>query len=148
MAAPTPHLPWLSLHSLALNFMASSDSHDFTHVRDGQSSMVDVSGKVPNKRTAVAAVKVELDAEIIGRFENNDLHGPQGPVLQTSIIDGTMAVWSAGRSRVLLESFISRNNAPRGVVFIFADASTKRDKTFASSGLRDGFGPSSPGGSD
>lgn len=72
--------------------MASSDSTDFTHVRDGQPSMVDVSGKGDNKRTAVAGVRVELGAEIIARFENNDLHGPKGPVLQTAIIAGTMAV--------------------------------------------------------
>jgi cyclic pyranopterin phosphate synthase len=72
--------------------MASSDSTDFTHVRDGQPSMVDVSGKGSNKRTAVASVRVELGAEIIDRFENNDLHGPKGPVLQTAIIAGTMAV--------------------------------------------------------
>jgi len=72
--------------------MASSDSSDFTHVRDGQPSMVDVSGKGSNKRTAVAGVRVELGAEIIARFENQDLHGPKGPVLQTAIIAGTMAV--------------------------------------------------------
>jgi cyclic pyranopterin phosphate synthase len=72
--------------------MASSDPPDFTHVRDGQPSMVDVSGKESNKRTAVAGVRVELGAEIIARFENRDLHGPKGPVLQTAIIAGTMAV--------------------------------------------------------
>lgn len=72
--------------------MASSEDPDFTHVRDGLPTMVDVSGKVSNKRTAVAGVRVELGAEIISRFENNDLRGPKGPVLQTAIIAGTMAV--------------------------------------------------------
>jgi cyclic pyranopterin phosphate synthase len=72
--------------------MASSDPPDFTHVRDGQPSMVDVSGKGSNKRTAVAAVRVNLGAEIMVRFENRDLRGPKGPVLQTAIIAGTMAV--------------------------------------------------------
>ena len=72
--------------------MTSSDPPDFTHVRDGRPSMVDVSGKGSNKRTAVAGVRVELGAEIIARFENRDLHGPKGPVLQTAIIAGTMAV--------------------------------------------------------
>lgn len=72
--------------------MASSEDPDFTHVRDGLPTMVDVSGKVSNKRTAVAGVRVELGAEIISRFENNDLQGPKGPVLQTAIIAGTMAV--------------------------------------------------------
>lgn len=54
--------------------------------------MVDVSAKGASQRTAVAAVRVELGGEIIARFENNDLHGPKGPVLQTAIIAGTMAV--------------------------------------------------------
>jgi len=72
--------------------MASPDHPDFTHVRDGLPSMVDVSGKKSNKRTAVAEVRVELGAEIIARFGNRDLQGPKGPVLQTAIIAGTMAV--------------------------------------------------------
>jgi len=55
-------------------------------------TMVDISAKSPNKRTAVATVRVELGAEIIERFQNNDLQGPKGPVLQTAIIAGTMAV--------------------------------------------------------
>lgn len=72
--------------------MAPSDSNDFTHVRDGQPTMVDVADKLPNKRTAVAGVRVELGSDIITRFENNELQGPKGPVLQTAIIAGTMAV--------------------------------------------------------
>jgi cyclic pyranopterin phosphate synthase len=72
--------------------MTSSENPGFTHVRDGLPAMVDVTGKISNKRSAVAGVRVELGAEIIGRFENNDLQGPKGPVLQTAIIAGTMAV--------------------------------------------------------
>ncbi len=72
--------------------MQAPDHPDFTHVRDGKPTMVDVSGKPSNKRTAVAEVRVELGAAIIGRFENRDLQGPKGPVLQTAIIAGTMAV--------------------------------------------------------
>lgn len=72
------------------------NSNDFTHVRDGLPSMVDVSGKTPNKRTAMAEVRVDLGADIIARFENNDLHGPKGPVLQTAIIAGTMAAKKTG----------------------------------------------------
>lgn len=68
----------------------------FTHVRDGMPSMVDVSGKSSNKRTAVASVRVELGAEIMVCFENNDLHGPKGPVIQTAIIAGTMATKKTG----------------------------------------------------
>lgn len=64
----------------------------FTHVRDGQPTMVDITAKSPNRRTAIAEVRMELGSEIIGKFQNNDLHGPKGPVFQTAIIAGTMAV--------------------------------------------------------
>jgi cyclic pyranopterin phosphate synthase len=68
-----------------------STNSDFTHVRDGLPTMVNVAGKQPNQRSAVAAVRVELGSAIIARFANNDLQGPKGPVLQTAIIAGTMA---------------------------------------------------------
>lgn len=77
---------------MALKQMASPENPDFTHVHDGLPSMVDVSSKTPNKRTAVAEVRVELGGEIMARFANKDLQGPKGPVLQTAIIAGTMAV--------------------------------------------------------
>lgn len=64
----------------------------FTHVRDGQPAMVDITGKSANRRTAIAEAHVELGAEILAQFQNNDFHGPKGPVLQTAIIAGTMAV--------------------------------------------------------
>jgi cyclic pyranopterin phosphate synthase len=76
--------------------MHPPDETRFTHVRDGMPSMVDVSGKTPNKRTAVASVRVELGAEIISRFENNDLYGTKGPVIQTAIIAGTLAAKKTG----------------------------------------------------
>jgi cyclic pyranopterin phosphate synthase len=75
--------------------MAMNDN-DFTHIRDGLPSMVDVSDKGSNKRTALAEVRVELGAEIIARFENNELQGPKGPVLQTAIIACTMAAKKTG----------------------------------------------------
>ncbi|MES2476635.1 MAG: cyclic pyranopterin monophosphate synthase MoaC [Verrucomicrobiota bacterium] len=65
---------------------------DFTHVQGGQPAMVDISEKSPNKRTAVASVRLELGAEIVSRFQDNDIRGPKGPVFQTAIIAGTMAV--------------------------------------------------------
>ena len=37
-------------------------------------------------------MRVEVGVEIIARFQNQDLHSPKGPVLQTAIIAGTMAV--------------------------------------------------------
>lgn len=64
----------------------------FSHLRDGLPAMVDVAHKPATRRTAVAAVRVVLGVELIGRFERNELHGPKGPVMQTAIIAGTMAV--------------------------------------------------------
>ena len=49
--------------------MEQPDNTAFTHVRDGMPSMVDVTGKASNRRTAVAGVRVELGAEIIARGE-------------------------------------------------------------------------------
>ncbi len=72
--------------------MNPSDPPAFSHVRDGLPTMIDVSAKPANLRRAVASVWVELGAELMGRFERNDLQGPKGPVLQTAIIAGTMAV--------------------------------------------------------
>lgn len=76
--------------------MMPPDPPDFTHVHGGQPSMVDVSAKAPTRRTAVARVRVELGAELIGRFENQDFQGPKGPVMQTALIAGTMAVKKTG----------------------------------------------------
>ena len=72
--------------------MTDSPTSGFTHIRDGQPSMVDVSAKSPGRRTARAAATVALGLEIMGRFADGDLQGPKGPVLQTAIIAGTMAV--------------------------------------------------------
>ncbi|MBC8126124.1 MAG: cyclic pyranopterin monophosphate synthase MoaC [Gloeobacteraceae cyanobacterium ES-bin-144] len=72
--------------------MQAPENAEFSHIRDGLPTMVDVTGKKSNKRTAVAGVRIELGAEIIARFQNDDLQGPKGPVLQTAIIAGTMAV--------------------------------------------------------
>lgn len=69
-----------------------SNETTLTHIRQGQPSMVDITGKSSSSRTAIAEVRVELGEEILHRFSNNDLHGPKGPVLQTAIIAGTMAV--------------------------------------------------------
>ena len=54
--------------------------------------MVDITGKSSNCRTAVAEASMELGAEIIAKLQDNDIHGPKGPVFQTAIIAGTMAV--------------------------------------------------------
>lgn len=64
----------------------------FTHVREGQPTMVDITEKSSNRRTAIAETRMDLGAEIVAKFQDNDLHGPKGPVFQTAIIAGTMAV--------------------------------------------------------
>jgi cyclic pyranopterin phosphate synthase len=69
---------------------------DFTHLRDGQPTMVDVSHKSATRRSAMARVRVELGADIMARFANHDLAGPKGPVVQTAIIAGTMAAKKTG----------------------------------------------------
>jgi cyclic pyranopterin phosphate synthase len=69
-----------------------TENEDFTHIRGGQPSMVDIAGKSPNRRTAVAGVTIELGPEIMARFADNDIQGPKGPIIQTAIVSGTMAV--------------------------------------------------------
>ena len=72
--------------------MESPDQSDFTHIRDGQPTMVNITSKSPNLRTAIAEARMELGGEIMASFRQNDLHGPKGPVFQTAIIAGTRAV--------------------------------------------------------
>jgi len=67
-------------------------SIDLTHVHDGKPTMVDVADKPGTRRRAVAEAVVELGAEIMGHLSNHDIRGPKGPVFQTAIIAGTMAV--------------------------------------------------------
>jgi cyclic pyranopterin monophosphate synthase len=75
-----------------MNNMTSNNPSEFTHVREGAPTMVDVSGKSEIKRTAVAEVRVDLGNEIMARFDQKDIQSPKGPVFQTAIIAGTMAV--------------------------------------------------------
>jgi cyclic pyranopterin phosphate synthase len=69
-----------------------ANTPNFTHVREGQPAMVDITAKSANRRTAMAEARVALGPDILAKFENNDLRGPKGPVFQTAIIAGTMAV--------------------------------------------------------
>ena len=70
----------------------NSNKPDLTHVRDGNPTMVNVADKPGTRRRAVAEAVVELGAEIMTHLSNNDIQGPKGPVFQTAIIAGTMAV--------------------------------------------------------
>ena len=63
-----------------------------SHVRDGKPTMVDVTMKSDTLRTAVAQVDLLFSSQLVAAMQNNELHGPKGPVFQTAIIAGTMAV--------------------------------------------------------
>jgi len=54
--------------------------------------MVDVGDKSPTKRTAVAQATVQLGEELMGALVGGDIHTPKGPVFQTAVVAGTMAV--------------------------------------------------------
>jgi len=65
----------------------------FSHVdKAGNPTMVDVGKKVVTARTATAKSIVVLNQEIMGHLANEDIHTKKGPVFQTAITAGIMAV--------------------------------------------------------
>jgi cyclic pyranopterin phosphate synthase len=65
----------------------------FTHInKKGLPGMVNVGDKMVTKRRAEARTKMFLGKEIIAQFEGKDIDTKKGPVFQTAIIAGTMAV--------------------------------------------------------
>lgn len=69
-------------------------STGFSHISadTNQPAMVDVSDKAPTKRTAAAQSIVLLGEKIMNLLEGDEIHTKKGPVFQTAIIAGTMAV--------------------------------------------------------
>ena len=66
---------------------------EFSHVdKKGSPTMVDVGQKSVSRREAVAESIVVLPTEVISLFENDDINTKKGPVFQTAIIAGIMAV--------------------------------------------------------
>lgn len=66
---------------------------EFTHIDpQNQPGMVDVSHKDTTQRQAVAQCTVELGEELMNKLVSNDIQSKKGPVFQTAIIAGTMAV--------------------------------------------------------
>ena len=64
---------------------------NFTHVNAAnQPTMVDVSGKVPTRRVAVAHCRVVLGEELLGRVRAGELPSHKGPVIHTAILAGIM----------------------------------------------------------
>ena len=64
-----------------------------THL-DGKNrpAMVDVSTKDPTRREATARSHLRVPAGVARLFDGRDISGPKGPVFQTAVIAGTMAV--------------------------------------------------------
>jgi len=66
-----------------------------THVGDdGRPRMVDVAAKVPTARTAIAIARVRFPADVARTLRANGMRAKKGPVIDTAIIAGTMAVKS------------------------------------------------------
>ena len=64
-----------------------------SHINDdNQPEMVDVSKKEVTLRSATAAADVTLGKEILSHLQDGDIVSKKGPVFQTAIIAGTMAV--------------------------------------------------------
>lgn len=68
-------------------------SEQLTHLDpDGRPAMVDVGAKAVTQRTATAEASVQLPPEVAATLRANDLRSAKGPVVDTAIIAGTMAV--------------------------------------------------------
>ena len=63
----------------------------FTHVdAERHPTMVDVSDKLPGKRTATAEARVQFPAAVAAALRDNGLQSPKGPVFDTAIVAGVM----------------------------------------------------------
>ncbi len=58
----------------------------------GRPAMVDIGAKLATRRVAVAIARVHFPAEIVAALQANELRSAKGPVLDTAIIAGTLAV--------------------------------------------------------
>ncbi len=64
-----------------------------THIdQNNNPTMVDVSEKATTTREAIASAKVYLPQEILDLLNEGEINTKKGPVLQTAVIAGTMAV--------------------------------------------------------
>jgi cyclic pyranopterin phosphate synthase len=71
----------------------TSAQSELSHVGDdGMPRMVDVGHKTATVRVARAQACVHLPDEVAAQFQDGDLATKKGPVVQTAIIAGTMAV--------------------------------------------------------
>ena len=78
--------------ALILSKSVITMARDFSHIGpSGDPSMVDVGDKAVTARSATAGCLVTLPEEVIGHFQNDELHTKKGPVFQTAMIAGVMA---------------------------------------------------------
>ncbi len=72
---------------------APSKASGLTHVdADGRPGMVDVGAKRVTRRFAIAEARVHFPADVAATLQREGLRSPKGPVIDTAIIAGTMAV--------------------------------------------------------
>ena len=63
----------------------------FTHLdADRRPTMVDVGGKSPTRRTAVAEARVQFPPAVAAALRDNGLRSAKGPVFDTAIVAGVM----------------------------------------------------------
>ncbi|MEO7063812.1 MAG: cyclic pyranopterin monophosphate synthase MoaC [Dokdonella sp.] len=68
-------------------------SKTLTHIdADGRPRMVDVGAKPATRREAVAEVTVRFPLDVAQALRAQDLRSAKGPIIDTAIIAGTMAV--------------------------------------------------------
>jgi len=73
--------------------MKSSAKRKLTHVdSDNRPRMVDVGAKAVTARTATAVAIVRFPAAVARELKRNGMRAKKGPVIDTAIVAGTMAV--------------------------------------------------------
>jgi cyclic pyranopterin phosphate synthase len=73
--------------------LAKKSRARLTHVgSDGRPRMVDVGAKQPTARTAVAVARVRFPATVARTLRASGMRAKKGPIIDTAIIAGTMAV--------------------------------------------------------
>ena len=72
---------------------ADMADNEFSHLDDAQRpTMVDVGDKAVSQRRAVAEATVRFPKDVAERLRADGLRSPKGPIIDTAIIAGTLAV--------------------------------------------------------
>ena len=73
--------------------LAKKTKARLTHLgEDGRPRMVDVGAKETTTRTAVAIARVRFPSDVARLLRENGVRGKKGPVIDTAIVAGTLAV--------------------------------------------------------